>query len=345
MTKILPISLAFVACGTSETPPSDTPSEGDLVVTGAQTSPDGSTEDALAVSSAMAVSFQVDEVPDWLPDGELRFGQFTEEERCFSVLTDTNELTVVFETCDRAAGTIVIDVPRFGPTTFNFQDDFTIDGRDLDGSLTLDAVVVDRQFELSGSLVLDGNTDIDTDLTVEALNGPTVWGSLAIDDGGRSFTVTTGTEAAPLTWTLDCTCPVSGAIEGDVQATLDTLTIDYDDLVAPFDGEDDFPPFEVPVTPVPITSDLLVDFEPGCGAQTVDVVATDVEIVVSNDDLRAPLDEACANGGVDAEDCDRAGRVLDNLAEDITILVPTETLAESVEGEIDDLLTVTCTGL
>ncbi len=351
MTRtLLPLPIALlVACaetspdGNGEPDSPETPTAGELQVARAETSPDPATEDALAAASAIALAFQFDEVPEFSEDGEFVVVQMTEPpERCARFEFDSNELTVFFETCDRVAGTLRIDVPRFGPTTFNFEDDFTVDGRDLDGSLTLDLMLAERSFEASGMVTLDGTTDVTIDVDISALGGVALWGEASVDDGTRSAIVTTGTEAAPLTWSLDCTCPVSGAIEGDTTGSIDAITVDYDDLVQPFDGEDDFPPFVVPITPAPVTSRVSVDFEPGCGAQTVDATATDIEIRVTNEDLRAPLTEACANGDVEPDDCARAELLLDNLAEDIRIVVPTEAIAESLEDELDAIVSQVC---
>jgi len=351
MTKTLPLTFAlsmFVACAaTDETPsPSDPaveePTTGELAAARVQTTPDDGQAEALAAAHAMARALDVGEVPDFAEDGELSITPFAAPpDRCFSISVAQNQLTVEFETCEDLTGTLVIDVPRFGPTTFGFEDDFAYDGRDIDGSLTLDLVLSERSFSLSGMLDVDGTT-IDAEWDVDALGGVELWGSVETDDGVRTASLTTGTEADPLTWSVDCTCPVSGAIEGDVAGTLDAITIDYDDLVSPFDGEDDFPPFEVPVTPVPVTADSTIDFAPGCGAQTVEVSMTDVEVEVSKDDLGEPLEEACDGGEVDQQDCDRAEAVLDLLNDVIRITVPASTAAESLEQEIDELLGQVC---
>lgn len=342
-TTTLTLSLALlVACAETPEPESESPAptEGELNAARATSSLDSAVADATTVANAISVAFEPTEVGDFAQDGELT-SLIADFSACADVSLEDTVLTVEFLTCDQVSGTLRLDVPRFGPTTLTFEDDFAVDGRDVDGMLTFDAVFVDRRFTLSGSVTLEG-VDVDVAVDLDAFQGFELWGSFAVDDGSREFSVTAGSEAEPMSWTRGCLCATSGTIAAEGVGTVESITLDYDDLVAPLDGEDDFPPFDVPVSPTPVTASIEVDYSGGCGMVDSTVTAADVMVTIANSDLEAPLVAACDAGEVDADDCERALRLIGNLSENITIFVPVSTVADSLETELDAILAEVC---
>ncbi|HJN72670.1 MAG TPA: hypothetical protein QGF58_01935 [Myxococcota bacterium] len=137
----------------------------------------------------------------------------------------------------------------------------------------------------------------------EALEADFDW-SLAVDstgltiDGSWSSEVVQ-TDGAPyaneldivgLTWSFTdpCRCPTAGDISQVLVATLETVTIDWDDFINLGDGSDDFEPQEIDIEDVDVTVESLVSFS-SCSA-TVTVDADDVEIVLPKEETGLPID-------------------------------------------------------
>ena len=347
MTKMLPLPLLLVvACSddpSTEGTPTDEPTSGELVASQARTTSGASMEEAVAVTTALSLAFRYDEVGDYAEDGELSATGSAGAAFCASVSVDGSDLTLDFDGCTDVSGTLIVSVPRFGPTTLTFEDDFAIHGEDLDGTLEFDAIFLDRRFTLTGDLTKAGTT-LEVELDVTALGGLELFGSVVVDDGVNRVEVVTGTEAEPLTWAPGCRCAASGAVEASVSGAVDAIVVDFDTFVRPLDGDDGFPPFEV-AAEASFSAEAMLDFVAACEPTQVSVSAEDVTTVVVVADLEAALDEACDAGEVDAGDCDDAQRVLDNLADEVTIVVPTAELAASLEAELQASIDDACPAL
>lgn len=49
--------------------------------------------------------------------------------------------------------------------------------------------------------------------------------------GEDEASVALGSAEAPLVWALGCTCPISGSIAAEADVSVDSITIDLDDLI------------------------------------------------------------------------------------------------------------------
>jgi len=265
-------------------------------------------------------------------------------ETCFVPSLEDGDLVLDVSDCPGAEGSLTLT--RDGSTVLvAFEDAFAWQGTDLDGQVALTVQLRERAVGIVGAVTY-GADALEVDLGMALVDTTAlVWGSAEVtaEVEGLPLTVRVylGDEAAPLTFQRGCTCPVAGVFEAEIRATIDQVTVDLDDLLDPGDGQDDFPPLDIPITPVVAEALAGADFA-GCGDATAFVEAEDLTVEVATADLQVVVDDACEAGEISEANCQRLDLALRTLPETLQADVPASALAEAAEATLQAAVDTLC---
>lgn len=251
------------------------------------------------------------------------------EDICLDVSVDEDDLVLTFDGCVTVDGTVRMRGVD-DELVVIFEDDFSASGVDLDGTLSLKANFWDRELSVSGELVYDDSLDLSFSAGMILDDGIAVWGEVAVT-GEDEARVALGSAEAPLVWALGCTCPISGSIAAEADVSVDSITIDLDDLIAPGDGADDFSPMVIPIEETDVVVDMAVDFSETCGGHDVSVNAEDITVAVATADLEALVDDMCDSGELSEDECDFLGFAFRYFPETLSFDIAASDLADSAE--------------
>ncbi|MEM6926858.1 MAG: hypothetical protein AAF602_08030 [Myxococcota bacterium] len=340
----------LIACTTPQTPapvatapnptvPVDEAPTGELEVVSATVAAGAPVVDSLALAEGLAFALDNRAIADWEEDGDLDVSSF--QATCVVPSIVNGELVLAFSACGPLDGTMRLATSIPGPTTITFDDDFSIDGVDLDGSVQADLALLALTFDLDGDVTY-GNVALELTLGIDLSAGVAIHGELVYTDPDIDLTVELGTPSDPLTFTLTCRCPDDGIASLDLEAPLNTVDVDLDALVTPFDGSDDYPALEVPIAPLTVPIFAELDFTGACGNPSVTVTSQDVLVVVQTADVQTALDQACLDGEVAPPDCASGTQVLTSLPASVSLPVPLSLVAAGAETSLEASLTAFC---
>ncbi|MBX2801769.1 MAG: hypothetical protein KTR31_29085 [Myxococcales bacterium] len=335
-----PEGIPPVEPGTSTTPGTSEEIEiGEIAAVSADIDAGTPVVDALTLAEGLAFALDHWAIGDWAEDGDLDYADLGSG--CVVPSIVDSELVLAFDQCGLLDGTMRLSFDPFGATVVTYDDDFSIDGVDLDGSVSADITLLALTFDLEGDVTYDA-VDLVVDVHLELSPVVAMYGDLTVADPDEESTFALGSETDPITFGHSCDCPEDGVFSGSFEAPLTEVGVDLDVLVNPWDGSDEFPAMDVPVAPVDVLTTFEADFTATCGDPAFSLSTADVWVTVQTRDVQAALDAACLAGEVETADCNAATFVLGVLPASVPVPVLLSVLAAGAEISIDAALDDFC---
>lgn len=261
-----------------------------------------------------------------------------------------------FDACAEGSGQVVVSSnPILGGTMLQLdgENGFTYKGMAVTGTLSVTAVEGEPMtWGLVSGDAINGTAPLAMTLpsgTVLQLTpdvvgslhaaGPTIyfWGTEATMDATLSLgeVGASGIMDNPPGWDAPlsaCACPTIGETNMDATLSVDSLVVDLD-LLTDGDGigDDDFPPFTMPIAPQTASGTMRAEFLETCGDMTTEFSTEDTfNVVVAKADIMAAID-----ADTTLTDDQRASihdGAKDNLRDEITLHVRKDVLGSAAQG-------------
>ncbi len=339
------VLVAMLACQPGPTgqdqPPERPPVPEEVTAVGARSAPSVAAEQAaLDLAASVGGVFVHPQALDYARDGavDVRSGGSLP---CVELSLVNGDLVLAYDQCHGLDGTVRIRFSLFAPTELTFDDDFSVDGKDLDGTVIVDRDGFFDELAVEGVLTYEAREiEVELELDVER-GGAELWGLAVVTSPEGFVRVDVGTVTEPLAFEMGCPCPVSGAVALATEHKIDEVEIDLDDLFS-VDLTDDYPAVRVPVDPVTSWIEAELDFSGGCAAVSVAVTANDFALVMQRADLEAAVEGACKAGEIDEGACLELEAHLDLAKAEISVLVPLGVAANSAEDALQQMLEPLC---